>query len=206
MKINKQTLPRVLSFLVQCQIDCKKIGRAWSPSATESEKHVGHGCFNAANSLGYFYKADDGKWVCTINSFDLDHALLVVQKAYEYSQCKKAEREARGHIPKPRKPKSPESKTPEQRVLGIFDLKPKIDPEKSAEYLAAKAAASVPNPNPVKPNIEQPDDIWQKSIVDHLMKLNTQQFVEAFKLSQWITECRRRGFAVHLTFNSKIDL
>lgn len=179
----------MLSFLVQCQIDCAKIGRAWSPSGTERDMKIGHGRFNAAVECGFFEKRGE-RWVCTVQTFDTDHALMAVKKANEYIERKKSERELRGHIPTPRKIKTPAiesapapAPTPEQKT---FQFKP--------------AGTSKSKPEPTQPIV--PREIS----VNDMQSLNVQQFVMAFKQSIWVAECRRRGFGVHITVNTKIDL
>lgn len=64
---------------------------------------------------------------------------------------------------------------------------------------------------PSAPATEQKSEPKQPAIpreitIDEMRTLNSQQFVAALKQSIWVAECRRRGFGVQLTFNTKIEL
>lgn len=174
----------MLSFLVQCQIDCVKIGRAWSPTGTERDMKISCGRFNAAVECGFFEKRDN-RWVCTIDTFTVDHALMVVKKANEYIERKRSERQLRGHIPKSRKNPTPNN----------FDK----------QHIEIEAR---PDLNPVQQNVSETKQpvVPREITYDEMKLLDAEQFVTAFIQSIWVAECRRRGFGFHVTINTKIEL
>jgi hypothetical protein len=190
MKIKKSTPPRVVAFLEQCRIDCKKFGRAWSPSATETEMKIGHGCFNSAVKCGYFTN-NDGKWICNIDTFTIQMALNVAEKMYEYAKQKRIARDARGHVPKTRT-----KKTDEPAIA---------HPDETDKLKALKPSQYEQKQNPEQRQINF-DNFNPGFAADAFKEMNLQQFLDVFRRSSFVMECKRRGLGIHVTMNTKIDL
>jgi hypothetical protein len=64
-------------------------------------------------------------------------------------------------------------------------------------------------PTPNRQNVwdEKPVvPIHSEPTTTKLMAMNNQQFVEWLKTTMIVAECKRRGFGIQLSFNSRIDI
>lgn len=176
-RMKQSTVIKTLAFLDQCRVDAKKMGAAWSPNKTETACGVGHGRFGAAVTNGYFAKQSDGRYLCFTESFTMDHALRVCETFDVYLDAKKLQRA--------RKP------TPES-----------IDKQPIKTEIRHEPTPTRQNVSDEKPVVP----IRREPTTTEMMAMNTQQFVEWLKTSTIVLECKRRGFGIQLSFNSRLDI
>jgi hypothetical protein len=176
-QMRKSTVIKTLAFLDQCRVDVKKMGAAWSPNGTETACGVGHGRFGAAVANGFFTKQSDGRYVCNVDTFTTKMALAVCETFNAYLEASRLKRAGKS--------------TPEN-----------VDKQPVQTEILHEPTLNRQNVSDEKPVVP----IHSEPTTTKLMAMNTRQFVLWLKSSAIVAECKRRGFGIQLSFNSRIDI